>query len=276
MAYVIYQSNQSATGTTGTLAISKPASLAVGDVMVAAIMGNSGTSVASTGWTVAASKANTVLLVTLTKVADAGDVAASSFTFTFSGGTPTFTHGAISRFSSAHTTPVDQTGSGSGSGTSVSFGGITPTAPNSLFMICLAYTQNSGAGNPSNTSAQAVATSNPTWTEIYDSSTAIGGGSYVGLSIAYASRSPLTATGSVTATYSVSTSAYAGIVLNIAPALVPALSLATGVPIANTPYGPAGAVQLASALNAPTFTEVAPDWLNTAKSDADWTNIPKS
>lgn len=275
MAFVLYQSKQVATGTTSTLVVTKPTSLAVGEVMLAGICSNGGAVTPPASWQTILDTDNTIRLTTFYKIATAGDVAATDFTFTFAG-SPSFTQGWISRLTSANSTPVDQSNSGTGSGTSVSITGITPTKASGLFFFVAAYAQNSGAGNPSNSSAQAIATDNPTWTEDYDVSTATGGGSYIGMSMAYANRPVLTASGSATLTYSVSTSAYAAQLFNIAPLDNGPFSLAGSLGIASVPVSQIAPLSILGAVIDATFSAVAPLWNNIQKSASSWTNKDKS
>lgn len=85
-----------------------------------------------------------------------------------------------------------------GNSSSASGTAITPAAANSLFLF---YTMNY---NGRTTSAQAIATSNPTWTEAFDG----GGGTTGSLAMAHAERAAATNTGAVTATFSAAPDSY--------------------------------------------------------------------
>ena len=273
MSFVLYQSKQVATGTTGPLVITKPVSLAVGDVMIAGICSNGGTGLSASGWTAIGS---TALLDTFYKVADSADVAATNFTFTYSS-TPTFCQGWIARLTGASATPLDQVNTGTGTSTaSVSISGITPTKASSLFFIVGALNDNTAAGSPS-WSAQAIATNNPvSWTEDYDVGTNKGGGSYISMSMAYGNRPGLTASGNATATIDRTVSAYSAHIFNIAPIDNGPFTLAgtifnpsVRVPVLNMF---SGALSILGA----TFSAVASAWGNVQKNVSSWTNNDKT
>lgn len=185
-------------GSNTTFTITKNTSLAVGDTMVAhivCIVDNSGDVINTpTNWTKIGSevKLNTSGSTYLHqclfwKIATAGDVAASNFTFTFTV-SATFFNGAIYRISDANgVTPIDVEASGS-QADSATFDkpGVTPTYADSIYLILASKTN----GDDAAIGTYAIATSNPSWTEDYDSNTATRA-----IAGASASRSAATATG---------------------------------------------------------------------------------
>ena len=128
---------------TGDVTVNKPVGLAVGDVMVASVAywGPSTTTITAPGWTeidrVAHTQPNPDLtLVTFWNEADAGDVAASNFTFDLSTNAKAF--GGVARYddvivtsgtpvAAKVTNPVDD--DNPGASTSLNATGVTTTAP---------------------------------------------------------------------------------------------------------------------------------------------------
>lgn len=101
--------------------------------------------------------------------------------------------GGLFRITGANTSnPIS--GSSQGTGNTSSFNlaiGLTPSYANSAYFIFVT------GQTTATTSAQAIATSNPTWTEAYDSNNVS-----LNMSGAYATRSQTTATGNVSFTMS--------------------------------------------------------------------------
>ena len=138
---VAYQSHQTAThNTAGTpLTITKPTSLAVGDLMIAFLYGgrNIGNWTTLAGWTLIGACTTTdgtdANLTVQAKIADSSDVAASNFTFTPNGAhgekfgiltriTGSFGPGIAALITSDFDNSVINTGTG----------GVTPRGLNSL------------------------------------------------------------------------------------------------------------------------------------------------
>lgn len=177
----------------GTLTITKPTGLAVGDVLVASIFGTGGGDVSTpSGWT-SIITVNTDYDVArarcFIKTADSSDVAASNFAFSNSFGTRCF--GFLSRLSGVAYDQITTYNRSDSSTSSVSYTGVTPTYADSLYMIVSAFT--TGGTTSPYFSGYAMATNNPTWTEQaeYDN----GGGNAA--SIASAVRSSSSATGDI-------------------------------------------------------------------------------
>lgn len=250
MAFALYQSVQSATGTASPLTITKPVSLAVGELMVAVIAHDGSGAASRTGWTqiLDTNHADGIHITSLQKIADAADVAATNFAFTIAG-VGGHVHGIIARISSTDPSPTDGTASGNGTGTALSIAGFTPTKAAGLMILAAAYTQTSGGGAGSGSSAQAIATDNPlTWTEIYDASTALGGGAFMGMSVAIGNRPKLTATGNATLTYSAATTRWLAHLFNIAPLPNGPFSAAIAFNIPSIRVGMVAALSLVSSL----------------------------
>src|SRR5215210_5306887 len=138
-----FDSNNNGGTAAGTVAVNKPAGLAVGDVMVASVAywGPTTTTVTSAGWTQIAKRTHTqpnpdLTLVSLWKEADAADVAASNFTFDLSVNARAF--GGIARYDDVAVTagrPVvasatnPATDDNPGQSSRLSATGVTTTAP---------------------------------------------------------------------------------------------------------------------------------------------------
>lgn len=280
MASVLYQSSQSSSAATNAVAPSKPASLAVGDTMIALVSaltadGSANTISAPAGWTAEGQDTQGFLTAAVfSKVATSSDVAASTFSFTAISASRMFAY--VSRFTAASSAdPVDQASKAkAASGTALSTAAITPTASMSTFLIMVASFEGSVGSN--SVSGYAIASDNaPSWTEAYDSTINPSGGQSMGLAMAYGSRTKTTASGSATATLA-NSAAYVIFVLNLVPSPLVPLSLSGSVSVSSVQYGPMSVGGLSASIGDASFEAVAPDWLNTAKSDADWTNISKS
>ncbi len=185
--------------------IPKPADLAVGDLMIAQmafITTTSGSVTKPTGWTeLHYTFADTHAAFSAVKIAEASDVSASDFTFTHSNAAGAC-FGKIAPLRGYRESTIDdvnaEAGSGGTPGTTVTVGTVTPNAANSL-IIFMAY---AFATNTS-FSAYAMATDNPSWSELYDEA-ADNGTTDTTLALAYATRAAATATGDITATIAAS------------------------------------------------------------------------
>jgi hypothetical protein len=139
---VVHEGQQTSSGTASTsLVLTKPASLAVGELMLAVATqgvssaGDAVTTPAS-GWTTSAVQKNVEAESTFWawKIADSGDVAASNFTWTMNNAR--VYHGHIARLSGADgTTPVNQSDlRATSSSTSHTTGSITPSVDNCMIV----------------------------------------------------------------------------------------------------------------------------------------------
>ena len=201
MAAAVQSSSTTAWASASTVVITKPSGLAVGDLMLGHVGVNNQTVTAPAGWTtvindVFSGGGDTEREYVFRKIADSTDVAATNFTFTLSGsatcagamyridgfsaGTPIYT------FDEAET--LDST-------TPVIANTVTPLVANSL-LILLGLIRNTNSG--ATVGSYAIATSSPSFTEVYDMNSSGGGGASYGLFGAYGVRPQITATGDST------------------------------------------------------------------------------
>ncbi len=222
---VAYESSTTVAPTTASsIALTKPSGLAIGDLMVAHLLLTVGQTVSSapTGFTFKDTATDSTSLFTSDiyyKTADSGDVAASTFTFTLSGSSSC--GGALLRVSGAtSSTSISEYGEANivVSTTTPSFANtVTPHVASSLLLFMITH------ANASAISAYAVATSNPSWTEVYD---VVGG--VRGLACAWAVRPEVTATGNSSVTCS-STNQITSQMLVIMPTFLSTISDSTTV-----------------------------------------------
>ena len=199
---VALASFQNTTSDGTALVLTKPVSLAVGDLLVAGIfVANQANNTSSlntpSGWTLQeAVEANTQFeLAVYLKTATSGDVAASNFTFSSSGGGY-----HMSGFLARVTDPGIVAGESSAAnvGTeNVVLSTFTPTRSNTLF---LAFAASADTGTPS-ISGIALTTNNPTWTT-EATQTKADSNFHTRTSFFSASRAEATATGDITITTS--------------------------------------------------------------------------
>lgn len=200
-----YESVQSATSDSASIVITKPTSLAVGDLMVAGIWydnDGTGSSVINTpsGWTLEETvsiSTNSSYLAVFTKVADSSDVAASNFTFATNNVDASYHMiGHIVRVTSYGIYTDSSTGSATSS-TTATVTGFTPSRANCLLIGF------SGVSDTTlrDTSSWALATDNPTWTERADTSFS-DTTRRSSLAVYTATRSQTSATGNITVTVS--------------------------------------------------------------------------
>jgi hypothetical protein len=178
--------------------LNKPSGLAVGDLMMAILAIQIGTDTSFTvpsGWTSYATSSHTGLKLTfLTKLAESADVSASTFTFTK--GNADSCVGALMRINNFGF--IDQTAVTNKSSASVSLTGLTGVTPTKINeLLIMAVVGSAGSGTDPTYSSYAVATSNPTWTEIFDVS---HGSATAGFACAVATRPEITATGNASIT----------------------------------------------------------------------------
>lgn len=210
---VAYQTHAiTAIVSTSSIVITKPASLAVGDLIVAQIFSTSTPNSLPSGFTQLLTTVNTNRSTICYKVADSGDVAASDFTFGLPG--TELSGGALIRISGATSAnPIPESAGATATNTATpSFANtITPHVADSLLLFFTTTTATSITG----ISTYAVTTSDPSWTEIYDSIAS----SVRGFSAAYATRPQTTATGNSTCAGAniFTTSTWTGQILAIMP-----------------------------------------------------------
>lgn len=178
---------------TGAITLDKPSGLAVGDMMIAHVMGYKNinwTSGMPSGWTLQKQNAGDnnapyPAEMVATKVADSGDVAASNFTFT-ANVTDTYVKiGCIIRVTGQKVSSPFSTFTGTANSKTAPT--LTPADANSIVFI---FACNGGGEAIGNTFA--IATDNPaSWTQEYNQS----GGGGARLTMGYAVRPQTTATG---------------------------------------------------------------------------------
>lgn len=196
LAYVSVQKAE-VTGINTTITVTKPTSLATGDLMVAHLYWedySTGSVTPPSGFTTLATEVNSDnddALRIYYKIADAGDVAASDFTFTNSFEFHDASV-ALSRWTGADsTTPLSIYSSNETAvATSITLSTMTPASAQSMIYIATGV---SGSGGLRTTDSYSIATDNPSWTEIYDEGIGASNRSYSGQ---YGYRPETTATGS--------------------------------------------------------------------------------
>lgn len=206
MAVAVQSSSTTAWASSSSIVLTKPTGLAVGDLMIVHIGVGSGTVTTLAGWTLVNTTtltAETTKSYVFSKIADSTDVAASNFTFSYSG---TLTGaGAILRID-GHSAGAPVYTSASDDDTNATpptfTNTVTPVATNSaLLMLGVAQQVDSAT----TISGYAVVTSTPTFTEVYDFTNSGGTGSSFLLCGAYGIRTAVTATGNSTWNYSAGT-----------------------------------------------------------------------
>lgn len=272
-----------------TIVITKPVSLAVGDLMVAHISGadeasGSNTITAPNGWTtlgnLGVGSSGSADLYVFYKVADAGDTAATNFTFTNSSGAGLMMAGAIYRITGQGGTPSLQIaidGDTTNDLTPTFTNTVTPVFADSLLLFLVTAQDNQISGS---VSGYAITTSNPTWTEQYDiygtGDTYFGAGDGDGLMAgASATRPEVTATGDSTCTFV----NFAGNCVGAIVVIPPLTSVTVSPSVLNATFSvqapsvTAGATVTVSAALSATFSVQAP---TVSFPTPDFTNLDKS
>jgi len=277
MAGARFRSSATATTTGASINVAKPAGLAVGDLMIAQMVADDLTPIPTitppAGWTTKDSQAVTTILlgVLYQKVADAADVAASTFTFSTTG--QGLVGGIIAISNPDPVTLIDQVnGSNGTSGTVITTSGITPTRADDIMLIFGYY----GNSSPSRTfSGYSIATTNPTWTEIYDVS--VASNVSIGIAAAYGYRGSLAATG--TASVTLSGAATSGYIIQVADVSSPQIGTIASVSTMIPPII-AQVIDITIAAVAtmipPIVSEIASKWNNTSKNVSSWLNQDKT
>lgn len=271
-------SSFSNTNANGSLPITKPTGLVVGDRMIAGIVASrDGASIsdiaAPTGWEII----DTIYHNTdnkgayFTKIADADDVAATNFTFTSLGiNNADDMIGSILRISDAPI--IVNTAKGTGTGESLSFSGFTPERPNCLLVL---FVQIFDTSSSPSASAYAIANDNPTWTERGD--TNLNNDTDSGLAVATALRPEQTETGNVSASFDgFDVNHWGALLIAIAPQVNGSVvDVAETLYVVNQPL----VFEEYLTINDPDVATVSvdlPDWSNTNKPiTPNYTNTPK-
>lgn len=279
-----YQSVQSATvDNSGTLVITKPTSLAVGDLMVAGIYadrdgGTSASISTPSGWTqeefLDTGIGNGALSV-FTKVADSSDVAASDFTFTGTGSTGQMHMlGHLLRVTNYGQKAGESSAADGTDVTTLTITGFTPS-PAIAEALYIVFAGRSDVASPGSVNSVAMATSNPTWTERAEN-TVNGSTTDSTFAVYTANRTATTATGDFTVTFgSTDNTRTGGIVI----ALNPRIDGSSTPDQTNTigyVFTPVQSVVLEAETVSPTTeTTLNTPWSNGAKSNTTWTNSDK-
>lgn len=275
---ITYQSIQTTAWATATsTTVTKPVGLAVGDLMIGiySLAEAGGGHTLPSGFTAyggavqaAGSGVNNYLCY---KTADSGDVAASNFGFG-SGGDNVRQTASIIRITDA--TPVAarhsyNSGTQSNTQTPSIAAGVTPNEANTLIIQVWA----SGDTGATTTSTYAIATSNPSWTEVLDS---YDGGSTVSISIAYANRPEDTATGNVSCAGTAGTDNWGMMIVSIPNPIIVTVAETATLTEAFTGSLSANINEVATLTEDTDITEPT-NWNNVDKSAApSWVNTPKS
>lgn len=282
---ITYQSLQTGSADGGSVTITKPTSLAEGDLMIAGIVTELGTSgtvtlITPSGWTVCGEDVDVgadVELGLFYKIATAGDVAASNFTFTSTGhGSSGQTLGAIVRATAPGILAGYDAFAESNSSTTLTIaGGFTPTRADTLF---LAFVSKSSTIATGGFTSVALTTNNPTWTERADFEYGRAAGSYdTRLAVYTATRAETTATGDITVTNTATDSArYLGAVVAFSAQVNGSLTNEE-TKVNAYAFNPIQSIQIdANVENPITATSGSPTrWTNPDKPSTSWTNQPK-
>lgn len=281
MAYTIGNLTTNTVSTGADCTISKPSSLAVGDLMFAHCVWYNYTGVTTitlpSGWTQAeftSQGAAGPAMVTAYKLATSSDVAATNFTFSANGSGTRVNLGNIFTIRGAkESNPGYAKNEASSAGTaSLTISSITPTVASSLLLF---FTAGGRSASPAMTfTSHACATSNPTWTELYDTG-ANSGSDYVSICLAYATRPETTGTGNLTVTPSSASDGVVGHVL----ALEPGIEFSTSETVTMTDSTPllSLSVRVADTVT-PSDTQETEDALAISGDTRDlsaWVNEPK-
>jgi len=265
-------------GNASSITVTKPTGLAVGDLMIFATTWNDATDTASqmTGWTQeVANYGGSQKIDIQYKVADSGDVAASNFTVGFSG-TVSTPVAVLMRITDYVSTGLlnENKDTGSNGDTTLS-ATVTPSYTNNLLLMIIANNENSSLSN------YAIATDNPTWSELVE----VQSGSISAISVAYATRTQTTATGDMSFSSSVVTGTidFYGVLIAIETPASTSFTLDTaGIATLSTPepsfildnnfsLDTAGSVTLSGGDN-PVSTTTKTTWTNESKPSTTWTN----
>jgi hypothetical protein len=195
MAVAVQSSQSTPFASANSVVITKPSGVVVGDLLIAQIVIEGGNGVSVTppsGWNAITQVNNggEIGVAVFWKIATSTEVAASNFTFTLS--TTVRTAGGMVRID-GHSSGIPiwtSLGASVTNSATPSFANsITPAVANSLIMMFVGASDTNGSA----TASYAIATSNPSWTEVWDQATVNGSGFSMGA--AYGLRSQVTATG---------------------------------------------------------------------------------
>ena len=280
--------SSASTGFTATsVVITKPASLAVGDLMIASLSASGGSAITITtlsGWTLGPTSAGSNCRAEIQyKIADSGDVAASNFTFTASSGNIA---GSILRVSGHNaTTPLENSDAdfnNAASSADVSFTtNLTPTFNGSLLVEV--FVENGGNdGGTTTTSGYSISGTNPTWTESLDTAIDSGTSDPAGAA-AYAIQTTAANFTSYGATLSNAKTVHAGVIaifgpkvdITVSPA-VQSIVASIQAPTPASSFVISSPVTETASIQAPTVTTAGAKWTTPNKSSSTWDNQNKT
>lgn len=283
MAFPVVASTSTGGGSSDAI-IPKPSGLAVGDLMIAYACdstlstGSGAVMSAPVGWTLIRQDTPNASFTAASyyKVADAGDVAATNFTFQgTTGATGNGCAGFIARIT-GHDPSLFLSASNSNSGaagTTVTTSGITPSY-NSLLLLCASGVKASAQ----TVSGQAIANNNPSWTELFDTSGA-GTNDRDSISLATASYPLTSATGNSTLTFAASMNFWSEQIIAIQPPKITPSSVSAASAVGTPTFVLLmilSAISSAASVGAAVASAVATKWSNLTKHSASSTNLPKS
>lgn len=262
---------------TGTnLDVPYPSSVAVGDELIIHFTDAVGSISTPSGWTLTESTSRTGLFgYVWTKIAASGDVGQSVFAVTTSNGAS----GAVMYRITGHdaSSPIGAHASGNAAADNFSIAGVTPAKIQSQILI-LTSCKTSGV---STTGSYAIATTTPTFTEVYDFQWNTNTFSMSGAS---GPRTPATATGNFSAA-GTNASNILGFLIVVSPAdqsataTPSALSLSVGQPVpdlASSSTVLPSAQSLTTSQPTPTASQTSTAaFSNETKTSVNWTNETK-
>jgi len=285
MAYAVPSTASTTWTGAASVVITKPTGLAVGDLMVA-VIASIATEVDGFGsWTQRGQSSNSSAGVTLfEKIADAGDVAASNFTFTATGASEMA--GAIIRATGNIPAPFDF---GDGEEDNNNTPDITqpvfslsdtPDFNGSLLVMGLMAHGTDGVGTMS---SYAINGTNPTWNEVCDFTKDVGSFDPI-FGVAYAIQTTAAQITTFYADSSVAKDDWSGVFASYIPiisqSVSPAvLSVSTSVQAPAVSAGAAvspAVIGATATVQAPVVSTAASKWQNTDKNTSTWTNNDKS
>ncbi len=177
--------------------VTKPTGLAVGDLMIAVVSSALSAMGLPSGFTALGTQGDGLVdsgqqsVSVGYKIADAGDVAASSFNFA---GSSCLNFCAVMRITGASASAGSYKyfgNSAANTATPAFSSGLTPTNYGDSTLLLAFFTQRAAT---TGSSTYAIVTSNPSWSEGYD----VANGTTTNASFAYATRPEVTATGGTT------------------------------------------------------------------------------
>ena len=282
---VVYESVQTANSGTTSVTITKPVSLAVGDLMVAHIAASnqdgdvlddftlSGWTSIATAFVADAFKSHRGSA--FYKIAVQADVDATDFTFTGDADCESMT-GAIYRFSGA--AAVSGAADSDDAGGTTFTNTLTPTFPDSMMLFLISGASNGGI----NFDSYAITNNNPTWTERYDiDNTAAAGDGDTSMAGATASRPETSATGDSTCSgnqtvaSAIIVAIYPIVSVTVSPAVITALFAVQDPTVSGGAVVTPSVISMAASVQDPIVTVEAALWEKGTKNSTAWTYLDK-